>query len=160
MLFVYRLASLQYFLTAAETENNLRLFTVGWALWLRSGTRNGSRRNECPLAWPLIHGLPSCMFSFSTSWLEPGNSNRLDPLVKDSQSHAVCCWHSVAKSCPTLCNPVDCNTPGSPAFTISRSLLKFMSRWQRKNTEGTTVSEQPDVAEIPTHLRSFPRTVT
>ena len=118
------------------------------------------QKERVPSGLALDTWLPSCMFSFSTSWLEPGNGNRLDPLVKDSQSHAVCCWHSVAKSRPTLCSPVDCSTPGSPAFTISRSLLKFMSRWQRKNTEGTTVSEQPDIAEIPTHLRSFPRTVT
>jgi len=69
MLFVYRPASLQYFLTAAETENNLRLFTVGWALWLRSCTRNGSRRNECPLAWPLIHGFPpACFLSPLPGW--------------------------------------------------------------------------------------------
>ena len=25
-----------------------------------------------------------------------------------------CCCFSVAKSCPTLCDPLDCNTPGSP----------------------------------------------
>ena len=31
---------------------------------------------------------------------------------------------SVAKSCPTLCDPMDCSTP---SFTISRSLLKLMS---------------------------------
>ena len=31
------------------------------------------------------------------------------------------CCHSVAKSCPTLCNPMDL------LFTISQSVLKFMS---------------------------------
>ena len=36
-------------------------------------------------------------------------------------------WCSVAKSCLTLCNPMDFSTPGSPSSTISRSLLKFMS---------------------------------
>ena len=37
---------------------------------------------------------------------------------------------SVAKSCPTLCHPVDCSMPGFPvlqSFTISQSLLKLMS---------------------------------
>ncbi|CAI9157734.1 unnamed protein product [Rangifer tarandus platyrhynchus] len=34
---------------------------------------------------------------------------------------------SIAQSCPTLFNPVDCSTPGSLSFTISWSLLKFMS---------------------------------
>ena len=37
-----------------------------------------------------------------------------------------CC--SVAKSCPTLCNPVNCSTPGFPVFIVfSWSLLKLMS---------------------------------
>ena len=33
---------------------------------------------------------------------------------------------SVAQSCPTLCDPMDCSTPGFPDFTVSRSLLKLM----------------------------------
>ena len=33
---------------------------------------------------------------------------------------------SVALSCPTLCNPVDCSTPGFPSITNSWSLHKFM----------------------------------
>ena len=36
-----------------------------------------------------------------------------------------CC--SVAKLCPTLCNPMNFNTPGPLSSTISQSLLKFMS---------------------------------
>ena len=38
-------------------------------------------------------------------------------------------WNScsVAKSCPTLCNPMDYRTPGSSVLTISNSLLKLMS---------------------------------
>ena len=34
---------------------------------------------------------------------------------------------SVAQSCPSLCDPMDCSTPASLTFTISWSLLKFMS---------------------------------
>ena len=33
---------------------------------------------------------------------------------------------SVAQWCLSLCNPMDCSTPG---FTVSRSLLKLMSSW-------------------------------
>ena len=33
----------------------------------------------------------------------------------------------VVQSCLTLCGLMNCSTPGSPSFTISRSLLKFMS---------------------------------
>jgi len=36
-----------------------------------------------------------------------------------------CC--SITQLCPTLCNPMDCSTPGSLSFTISQSLLKLMS---------------------------------
>ena len=36
-----------------------------------------------------------------------------------------CC--SVTKSCPTLCDPRDCSTPGFLSFTVSWSVLKFMS---------------------------------
>ena len=37
----------------------------------------------------------------------------------------VCC--SVAQLCLTLCDPMDCSMPGFLSFTISQSLLKFMS---------------------------------
>ena len=33
----------------------------------------------------------------------------------------------IPQSCPTLCDPMDCSTPGFPPFTISWSLLKPMS---------------------------------
>ena len=38
---------------------------------------------------------------------------------------AICC--SFPKPCPTLCDPMDCSTPGFPSFTLSSSLLKLMS---------------------------------
>ena len=38
---------------------------------------------------------------------------------------SCCC--SVAKLCPTLCDPMDCSTRTSLSLTISRSSLKFMS---------------------------------
>ena len=34
---------------------------------------------------------------------------------------------SLSTSCLTLCDPMDCSTPGVPSFTISWSLLKLMS---------------------------------
>ena len=36
-------------------------------------------------------------------------------------------FSSVTQSCLTLCNPMDCRTPGSLSITNSRSLLKLMS---------------------------------
>ena len=34
---------------------------------------------------------------------------------------------SVAESCPTPCDPMDCTMPGFSVFTISWNLLRFMS---------------------------------
>ena len=39
--------------------------------------------------------------------------------------YSSCC--SVAKSSPTLCNPMNFNTPDPLSSTVSQSLLKFMS---------------------------------
>ena len=36
----------------------------------------------------------------------------------------ICCCCSVAQSCLTHCNPMDCSTPGLPVLTISWSLPK------------------------------------
>ena len=37
------------------------------------------------------------------------------------------CYRSVVRSCSTLCNPMDCSTPGFSVLHFSWSLLKFMS---------------------------------
>ena len=41
------------------------------------------------------------------------------------------CYFSVAKSCPTLCDPMNYSIPGFPVFTISLSLLNscLLSQW-------------------------------
>ena len=41
--------------------------------------------------------------------------------------NTFCC--SVTKSCPTLCDSVNCSTPGFSVLPISQSLLKLMSQW-------------------------------
>ena len=40
--------------------------------------------------------------------------------------YGLCC-HSVAQSCPILCNPVNCSIPAFTVLTISQSMLKLMS---------------------------------
>ena len=47
------------------------------------------------------------------------------PPAKVREVFSHCCW--VAKSCPTLCDPMNCSTQASVSFTISHSLLKLMS---------------------------------
>ena len=39
----------------------------------------------------------------------------------------ICCCCSVAKSCPTFCDPTNCRTPCFPVLHISQSLLRLMS---------------------------------
>ena len=41
------------------------------------------------------------------------------------QWNTCCC--SAAKLCPTLCDPMDCSTPGFPVFHYLQSVLRFMS---------------------------------
>ena len=62
---------------------------------------------------------------------EDGGGGRRAVAVRKGWSWRHCSrfWPcSVAKSCPTFCNPLDCSTPGlSVLHCLSRSLLKFMS---------------------------------
>ena len=46
--------------------------------------------------------------------------------VNWSEAESICCCCLVAKSCPTLCNPMDCSTPGLPV-PHTQSLLKLTS---------------------------------
>ena len=48
----------------------------------------------------------------------------LSPCLINTNSQSV---SSVVQSCPTLCNPMNCSTPGLPVHHQLRSLLKLMS---------------------------------
>ena len=64
-----------------------------------------------------------------TSWPQ-GTWQGSTGYVCHEVDRCLCQWEnccSVTKSCPTLCDPKDCSTPGFLSFTISRSLLKLMS---------------------------------
>ena len=47
--------------------------------------------------------------------------------MESPNSIYFCCCCSVAKLCLSLCDPMDCSTPGFPVLTISWNLLKLMS---------------------------------
>ena len=58
-----------------------------------------------------------CASSFYASLSLSSNS----PFLKGYQVYPtlVCCSaHSVAQLCPTLCNPMDCSTPGFPVYHL------------------------------------------
>jgi len=50
----------------------------------------------------------------------------LDPEALSSSTSSYCCC-SVAKSCLTFCDPMDCSTPGFPGLSISQVFLRFLS---------------------------------
>ena len=57
----------------------------------------------------------------------------------------MCVWVSVAQLCLTLCDPMDCNSPGSSAHGILQArILKWVailfSRGSSRPTDGTWVS--------------------
>ena len=61
----------------------------------------------------------------------------------------VRCCFLVAKLCPTLCNPMNWNTPGFPSATISQSLLKFMSiEWVMPSYHRLPPLSPPSVSSV------------
>ena len=67
----------------------------------------------------------------------------------------LCCGGSVAQLCPTLCNPMDCSTPGLLSLTISQSLSNscLLSQWCHP-----TISSS--VTLFSSCLQSFPASVS
>ena len=47
--------------------------------------------------------------------------------IENHSHHPTPQFSSVTQSCPTLCDPMDCSTPGLPVHHHSWSLLKLMS---------------------------------
>ena len=60
-------------------------------------------------------------------------------------------FSSVTQSCPTLCNPMDCSTPGFPVHHQLLSLLKLMSI---ESVIHATISSS--VVPFSSCLQSFP----
>ena len=56
----------------------------------------------------------------------PNPSSDLQTHIQLLSWHCCCCC-SVTKLCPTLCDPLDCKTPGFPVLAVSRSWLRFLS---------------------------------
>ena len=99
--------------------------------WQREGSQ--VLRNAFPLKPDRICGcrvrlLRATEMSTTTTgphWLSPllpHVCSRVAPLVKWRGHQRCCCCCSVAKSCPTLCDPMDYSTPG---FPVLHHLLEF-----------------------------------
>ena len=94
--------------SVTEGERNQGVVGVGNGEWFNDGTQE---------VGPDTGTLSHC-YSVLLSWGSSGEANM----------HIYCCCCSVAKSCLTLCDPMDCSMPDSSVFsTVSWRLLKFMS---------------------------------
>ena len=63
--------------------------------------------------------LITCILSFKILHLHLGN-------VYSPVQLGACCCCSVAEFCLTLCDPMECNTPGFPSLTISQRQPNFV----------------------------------
>ena len=70
----------------------------------------------------------------------------------DSSSWLKHTWFSVAQSCPTLCNPMDCSTPGFP-------LLHYLSgsAWTHVHWVGDAIQPSHPLSSPPPPGSIFPR---
>ena len=50
---------------------------------------------------------------------------RQDRPSRNDLNQSYCCYYSVTKSWPTLCNPMDCSMPGSPILHYLLELLLY-----------------------------------
>ena len=71
----------------------------------------------------LYHSTVSLYFNYLSFYQIEKFLEEIDWIKKKK----ICCCCSVAQLGLTLCNPMDCSTPGSPSFTASQSLCKLMS---------------------------------
>ena len=76
---------------------------------------------QCPLDVQGYEEYTQCVYKVSDTW-------GLEKVLSLFLTVAVpVFFSSVAQSCPTLCDPMDCSTPGFPAHHHVQSLLKLMS---------------------------------
>ena len=75
-----------------------------------------------------LHETLNCIFQENTVYEHRPQSYAMFPMrCQGGNIFEDCCCFPVAQSCPTLCDPTDCRTPGLPVHH-SRSLLKLKLR--------------------------------
>ena len=100
--------------------SHVRLFDTLWNIVLQPPLSVGFSRQEYWKGMP--YPPPG---SLSNPGIKPASLTSPALAGRFLTSSATYC--SVAQSCPTLCNPMDCLTKASLPFTISQSLLKLMA---------------------------------
>ena len=136
-----------------QRVSNLLPTGLSWAWrprWGRPGLQPGATLPSLgPAEPPNVLGLPASG-STVTGWeAAKAGSSRSAPTNASRTAGWVCCWRSVAQSCLTLGDHMDCSTPGLPVLhhppgassnsspssrgchpTISSSVIPFSSRLQ------------------------------
>ena len=76
--------------------------------------------------------------------------------------HAVliticCCCCSVTKSCPTLCDPMNCSTPGFPVYHHLPEFAQTLIHWvcDAIQTSHLLLSPSPPALSLPQHQSLF-----
>ena len=106
------------------------------------------------MAEPCCHGLATLELMAQLSREAVGLLRRADvtlPAEEESQVQTVQC-SSVAQSWPTLCDPMDCSTPG---FSVHRKLPELAQTHVHSPWCHTTISSS--VVPFSSCLQSFPR---
>ena len=57
--------------------------------------------------------------------------------------HIPCCWWLVAQSCPTLCDPMDCSTPGFPVLHHLLELAQTHIHWVGDGIQSSCLLSSP-----------------
>ena len=87
------------------------------------------KHSECFIAFPVFFMLTFKFYIVSLKYYKVLPAN-LSLSLTHTHTQIQVPFSSVARSCPTLYNPMDCSTParqGSLSITDSQSLLKLMS---------------------------------
>ena len=86
--------------------------------------------------WTVAHQAPPSMGILQASILEwvampsfRGSSQSRDQTQVSSISCLGCCCCSVAQSCPTLCDPMNCSTPGFPVLHHLPEFVQTHVHW-------------------------------
>ena len=100
------------------------------------------------------------LIKYSECWAE----KRLPLKRQMFKSHALghstlplcCCCCSVAKLCPTLCNPMDCSTPGSSVRHCLPEFAQIHVSWAGVATQPSPSAAPSPFASISPSSRVFP----
>ena len=90
------------------------------------------------------------------TWIQRGKQKRerTSPLSFVTRGHPVQ-FSSVAQSCPSLCDPVDCSTPGFPVHHQLRELAQTHVYWVGDAIQPSHPLLSPSPPSILTSIRVF-----